>query len=310
MNEPRFWGEVMRPSYLRETFLISGDTFHFSSPPPPDVAELRHLASDEPWRVLSCVLANLQQGRFEVSRRLVGLMHETNDAVIWNACTHLLSFAAPYSVIRELEAASEKLLESDQYSPYTRQYFCVILSHSAGVWGVPHLIRHYGGLKNREVENDVEYNLSQVLETEPGPILSGPQVLWESNGLPPPFEESSPVFLIEEYLSLIEETFQGLVSRQRLYEQEALVEGERLNIRNVARRLLSRVQTGAHPDRIEMGRMLLEATTGLNCRAFFDDSGRLKNLTAAAIVEEFLERGDADKYQPGFRYFFGHRIPD
>ncbi|WP_426755886.1 hypothetical protein [Myxococcus sp. Y35] len=175
---------------------------------------------------------------------------------------------------------------------------------------MPHLIRHYRGLNNREVENDVEYNLSQVLEAEPGPILRGPQVLWESNGLPPPFEESTPVFLTEEYLSLIEDTFQGLVSSQRLYEQEALVEGERLNIRNVAQRLLVRVQSGTHPDRIEMGRMLLEATTGLNCRAFFDDSGRLRSLTAAAIIEEYLERGDVDRYQPGVRYFFGHRIPD
>jgi len=300
----------MRPPYFRDSLLISGDAFHFSSTPPPDVADLRHLASGDSWRVLSCVLANLQQGRFDVSRSLIGLMREKRDAEIWNACAHLLSYAAPYSVIRELEAVAESLLEPVKHSPYTRQYFCVILSCSAGVWGVPHLIRHYRWLKNREVENDVEYNISQVLEAEPGPILSGPQVLWESNGLPPPFEESSPVFLADDYLSLTEETFQRLVSSQRLYEQEALVEGERLNIRNVAQRLLARVRTGAHPDRIEMGRMLLEATTGLNCRAFFDDSGRLKNLTAATIVEDFLERGDADRYQPGVRYFFGHQIPD
>jgi len=108
----------------------------------------------------------------------------------------------------------------------------------------------------------------------------------------------------------LEETFQELVSSQKLYEQETLVEGKRLNIRGVAQRLLTRVRTGVHPDRIEVGRMLLEATTGLNCRAFFDDSGRLQNLTAAAIIEDFLDGGDADRYQPGVRYFFGHRIPD
>ncbi|QRK07479.1 hypothetical protein JQX13_47005 [Archangium violaceum] len=236
-------------------------------------------------------------------------MHETRDADVWNACATLLSYAAPYSALRELEEASKTLLEPKR-SPYTRRYFCEILSSSAGVWGVPHLIRHYQELKDRKVEAEVEYYISQVLEAEPGPIANGPRVLWESNGLPPPFEESTPVYLKEEYLALLESTFQRIVSSQTIHEGEAIIEGGRLNIRDIAQRLLTRVQTGERLDRIAMGRMLLEATTGLNCRAFFDDSGRLKNLSAAAIVEEFLERGDADKYQPGVRYFFGHRIPD
>ncbi|WP_426755069.1 hypothetical protein [Myxococcus sp. Y35] len=299
----------MRPPYLWNSFIETGAGVHFTTPPPSDVADLKHLASNDPWRILPCVLANLQQGRFEVSKRLVALMREVRDAEVWDACAVLLSYAAPYSVIRELEASSEKLLEPRR-SPYTRRYFCEVLACSGGVWGVPYLIRHYRELKDRKVEAEVEFYISQVLETEPGPVARGPRVLWESNGLPPPFEESLPVLLTDEYLKQLEETFQELVSSQKLYEKEALVEGERLNIRNVARRLLKRVQTGERRDRIEDGRMLLEATTGLDCRAFFDDSGRLKNLTAAAIVEEFLERGDADRYQPGARYFFGHRIPD
>ncbi|MFP2959953.1 hypothetical protein ACLEPN_19490 [Myxococcus sp. 1LA] len=299
----------MRPAYLRHSLLESGYGLHFAILPPSDVADLRHLTSKDPWHVVACVMANLQKGRFDVSRRLVGLMHEARDADVWNACATLLSYAAPYSVIRELEASSETLLEPRR-SPYTRRYFCEILACSAGAWGVPHLIRHYRELKDRRVEAEVEYYISQVLETEPGPIARGPRVLWESNGLPPPFEESLPVLLTDEYIDMLEKVFQGLVFSQKIYEKEALVEGERLNIRNVAQRLLQRVQTGAHRDRIEDGRMLLEATTGLNCRAFFDDSGRLQNLTAAVIVEEFLERGDADKYELGVRYFFGHRIPD
>ena len=299
----------MRPSYLWNSFIETRAGVNFTATPPPDVADLSHLASNDPWRILPCVLANLQQGRFEVAKRLVTLMHEARDAEVWDACAILLSYAAPYSVIRELEASSEKLLEPRR-SPYTRRYLCEILACSAGVWGVPHLIRHYRELKDRKVEAEVEFYISQVLETEPGSIARGPRVLWESNGLPPPFEESLPILLTDEYLKQLEEKFQELVSSQNLYEKEALVEGERLNIRNVARRLLQRVQTGERRDRIEDGRMLLEATTGLNCRAFFDDSGRLQNLTAAAIVEDFLERGDADRYQPGVRYFFGHRIPD
>ncbi|AEI64244.1 hypothetical protein LILAB_11675 [Corallococcus macrosporus] len=118
------------------------------------------------------------------------------------------------------------------------------------------------------------------------------------------------MFMKEEYLNLVERTFQEVVSTQKLFEQDALWEGGRLDIRAVAQRLLTRVRDCTHPDRIEVGRMLLEGTTGLDFRAFFNGSGRLQSLTAAAITEEFLERGDADKYQPGVRYFFGHRIPD
>jgi hypothetical protein len=100
------------------------------------------------------------------------------------------------------------------------------------------------------------------------------------------------------------------VVAQGLREQEALLEGARLDIRSVALRLLARVRTGQYPDRIEMGRMFLEATTGLDCRAFFDDSGRLRRHDAAAIVEEFLSMGQAGSYLSGVRYFFWHRIPD
>jgi hypothetical protein len=57
----------MRPPYLRHSFLESGYGLHFATPPPTDVADLRHLAGNEPWRVLACALANLQQGRFDVS---------------------------------------------------------------------------------------------------------------------------------------------------------------------------------------------------------------------------------------------------
>jgi hypothetical protein len=56
--------------------------------------------------------------------------------------------------------------------------------------------------------------------------------------------------------------------------------------------------------------MLLEANTGLDCRGFYDRDFMLRPLAAAAIVEDFVESGEANKYLPGVRYFFGHRIPD
>ncbi|NVJ24187.1 MULTISPECIES: hypothetical protein [Myxococcus] len=300
----------MRPAYLRRTFIEIGDGLHFSSPPPPHVAELRNLSSRDPWQVLPCALANLQQGRFEVATRLVHLMHESQDAEVWDACTLMLSFAAPYSVLLQWWVGSLRRLLGPERSPHIQRYFCEVLAHSALTGGVPLLIEIYRGLEDRDVKAQLEVYLSQLLEEQPGPIWKGPREELKSNGLPPPFEESERAFMDAEYLARVEQVYQGLVASERLGPRDALLEGQRLSIRDICRRLLARLRSNEYPDRVELGRMFFETTTGLDCGAFFDESGQLQRLTAAAIVEEFLARDGADTYERGHRYFFGHRIPE
>jgi hypothetical protein len=84
-----------------------------------------------------------------------------------------------------------------------------------------------------------------------------------------------------------------------------LFEGEPVGARRLAEKLLVHLQMADLP---EYWRGRFEAMTGLDCSGFYK-SGSLQPLTAAAIVEDFLESGDADKFEPGTRYFFGHRIP-
>jgi len=91
----------------------------------------------------------------------------------------------------------------------------------------------------------------------------------------------------------------------------AIFEGEALSLAKVARRLLVRLRANGGLEEISTARMTLEAFTGMDCSSFYKpDFGPLQPLTAAAIVEDFLESGEAEKYEPGVRYFFGHRIPD
>jgi hypothetical protein len=40
------------------------------------------------------------------------------------------------------------------------------------------------------------------------------------------------------------------------------------------------------------------------------DDYKLDPLAAAAILEDMLESGELERFEPGVRYFFGHRIPD
>ena len=80
-------------TYLSRTFLELGDGFHFSAPPPDDVAEDRLLGSGDPWDVLACILARLQRGQFEAADSLPDLMKRVDDAGVWNACATLAGFA-------------------------------------------------------------------------------------------------------------------------------------------------------------------------------------------------------------------------
>ena len=56
-------------------------------------------------------------------------------------------------------------------------------------------------------------------------------------------------------------------------------------------------------------RRKFEAATGNNCTAFYKN-GFFEPLVASAILEEFLQSSQVEKYIEGVRYFFGHRIPE
>jgi hypothetical protein len=56
-------------------------------------------------------------------------------------------------------------------------------------------------------------------------------------------------------------------------------------------------------------RRRFEASTGIDCSGFYKDRN-FQPLTAAAILEDFLESPEVARYEEGVRYFFGHRIPE
>ena len=86
--------------------------------------------------------------------------------------------------------------------------------------------------------------------------------------------------------------------------------GKQWGVRTFAQLFLERIRDNTI-DHIPMFhfRRRFEATTGIDCSAFFEQK-RFRPLVAAAIVEEFLECQKAEKYEDGTRYFFGHCIPD
>jgi hypothetical protein len=85
-----------------------------------------------------------------------------------------------------------------------------------------------------------------------------------------------------------------------------LFKGELLNTVRVAQQLL---ESSRQPHFRTFYRRKFEAMTGIDCSKFYVER-IFQPMSAAAIVEAFLESADSVKYKPGVRYFFGHRIPD
>jgi hypothetical protein len=94
---------------------------------------------------------------------------------------------------------------------------------------------------------------------------------------------------------------------EALGSERALVfHGELLSVTRVAARLL---EAARRPAFRTLYRRRFEAMTGIDCSPFYVRR-QFQPLTAAALVEGFLEGPRAAEFRPGARYFFGHRIPD
>ena len=83
-------------------------------------------------------------------------------------------------------------------------------------------------------------------------------------------------------------------------------QGEQFGVIKFTRFLLDRIR---RPYFRSVLRHKFEALTGVDCTAFYKN-GIFQPLSAAAVIEEFLDSPAAGAYEPGVRYFFGHRIPD
>ena len=294
-------------TYLSRTFLELGDGFHFSAPPPDDVAEDRLLGSGDPWDVLACILARLQRGQFEAADSLPDLMKRVDDAGVWNACATLAGFAGRRRLLEGIAATFQGRFGERGVQFYVSD----ALANGCGLWAVPHLLAMHALASEDDTRIHLEISLSRLLEAEPGPVWSGPEeTTTTSEDLPPAFQEASVTLDMGGYAALVRKRTAELAARLGAHADKAVAEAEVVVIETVARRLLDRIGAGEATNRLGWERMILEATTGLDCRGFFNEEGAFQPLAAAAIVEDFLESGQAVKYEPGVRYFFGHRIPD
>jgi hypothetical protein len=216
-------------------------------------------------------------------------MRRSEDALLRSACADLLGDAGPSSLLERLiEAFGEKVLGKEDFS--FQVGVCQAYHQSMLLWTVPVMLDIY---------------LRSTVRTETGAIR-----IFLSRLLEPEFGEIADATIPDgEYRDLVLDAYEA-TREQFGTDRVPVLYGQLFSVRELAERLYDNV-VRAEGDSIAILRQrhFFEAATGTDCSGFYQDE-ELQPLNAAAILEDFLENKEPDKYEPGIRYFFGHRIPD
>ena len=292
-------------TYLATALWGFGSGFQFTAEPPSGIERQAHLFSDRPEDILGCVLANFQGGNFEVASALLPLLQRDDSAYVWSAATHLLAYGAPQPHVRQFFDWAREL--PDDISRYEA---CSAALMAGNLWAVEPALEVYAGLSDPSVRDFLAADLSWVLEQTPGEVFAGPTPIEaEEYGSPSYLLVSPPPVEHASYAQSVMARHAS-ISAQTSAQELLIAEGSPINLTDIARRLLARVTSEEVPSaRIEQAWWMFGAMTGVDCREFFTTEGHLKRLTAAAILEEYLDSGAAERFEPGVRYFFGHRVP-
>ena len=290
--------------YLDRTFLVFGRGFQFSAEPPPGVDDPRNLTSSEPWTVLACALARARHGDLDAVQALPGLMARNHEALVWNGCVQLVGFAGRDQLV--FDTAKRFLAQPGDAG--VQWYISEMMLNACGLRAVEPLLALHRAAAEPDARRHIQHCLSTLLEEDQGEIDDGP----EESQMPDPaypeeLGESVTVVDDEGYTALVRATAAAVADRLQSPEQPVSA-GKPLDLQAIVSGLYGRLRSNEpSTPRMEWERMFFEASTGVDCSAFYRKSV-LQRLAAMAIVEDFLESGIADRFQVGNRYFFAHPV--
>jgi len=274
----------MKKSFYPDGIDWEGDGY-FAEPLPrndPAFTRDRHVSG---WLRWEDSLRKAKQGDFSTVPGLLDLHRAPHGWVLGQCCAYLLGDAGQPSLYRQLADAAV----NGPGSYVARVEYCDALAAWGNLTVVPTLLTTYLAIHKDFKDADIiPVLLSNLLESEAGPV-----------GAPEACASDSA------YRDLVMGSFRELTDK--FGTQEIIVlRGEPFGVARLARLLLGALREPVF--QLDLRRKF-EASTGVDCRAFFQ-SGILQRLASAAIVEGFLEGPAVDRFEPGIRYFFGHRIPD
>lgn len=262
----------------------------------------RLLHSEDEWEILAGILLSCQTGHFEPLARISDLLRKNDSFQFWKAATELLGYAGSWRTIQQFfDEYTHKL------NDHGVQYFlAIVLANSCGLWAVEPLLAIHARATEEESRYQIERHLSYLLETENEVLWAGAEekkIVVDSDDL--------EIRTVVDFAGYAKDVLavRDVVSQDIGAFDKPLYEGQVLDIVRTARNLYERLTSKDDAKgRIYREKMLFEASTGVDCSAFFDRDNTLQYLPATAIIETFLESDALERFQPGQRYFFGHPI--
>lgn len=244
----------------------------------------------EEWRMLRERFARARRGEFEALDDMVELYPRLDGPDTRHFARNLLGDAGTDGQLEKAEAfIYENVLDINNVCDLCR---------SLGLWGrlsaVEAILWAYDRNFPGQSAEGLPAYLTTMLEPEFGPAAAYPR------------EDT-----LEAYTTY--ENGVRELCRQRMDElggpKAYAFFGGPFSVRRLAERYLellgdSRYETMMQP----YLRQRFEACTGIDCSDFYEDTD-LKPLTAAARLEAWLDSDAPNRFEPGERYFFGHKIP-
>lgn len=278
------------PAFLEDgVFEWDARGYQFASEASVNLLASDALHHENPWVVLGAVLARAKQGQFTSLALLLDCVKRSDHALLWSACFELLGDAGPSTLLRNMVERLRKEVFEKQDFGY-QLHVSRAFHQSLLLWTVPEMLAMYGNTVHRGEIEVISVFLSRLLEPDFGPIAGA-------------------MASKEEYAAFVKSKYEEMRA-QLGTDQVPVLYGERFSVAGLAERLYAHLQAkDINEVTVLRERHFFEAATGIDCSSFYLEE-ELQPLSAAAIVEEFLESPEAEKYEDGVRYFFGHRIPD
>lgn len=290
------------PDAERPTLVEAGLNFsgfgYYARPISPDDGRLAAAPEFANWLQLASLLDRLKSGDFAAAPSMLVLCRQSRDWRLKTVATRVLGHAAAVDVFRDMREEIEglRVRDMDRVTVEVREVV-LLYCRAFGSWGrldvVPLLLDQYLTLR-----------LKLTPEISLLPLLMA-RLLTDRNGsmvaLEPPEDR------IEDYLNLVMSEYEAVVEKIGS-DKTVVFQGEPYWVRRIAERI-RRPATPYPAVELAILRERFEPAVARDCSSMFNGSS-VSTLTAAAIAEDFLDSEDAARYEPGVRYFFGHRIPD
>lgn len=297
-------------------FRLLLDTLVFD--PELSASEVSRLqGASDPWEALAHLVHRASRGDFSGLAQVEQLMRSFDSALFWDAATSFVGVAGSWATI---EAIARSFLR-ERHHLGVQNYVSNMLVYACNPGFAEMLLTLYEAAEDDDARRHLARSLSLLLEPGTGPISAGAPETDKyddeeyEEGQEPDFAAMSREELFakvrhyDAYRDLIFATRDAVLATCA-DPRAAVFEGTQLDAIGLARTLIARMASPRGPAGVYEGAWLLAAMIGKDARAVLSPMGYITSLGAGALLEDVQDDSAVHNFRPGWRYFFGHPVPD